>query len=165
MIRNAAGQKLLLFAFDYTTGQPKTGDQANLTAYYSVDGGVTLSPLADTSAAQVDATNAPGWYRFDLAQAETDADEILFTGKSSTANVSVVGRPVPTNHWDTPDGIEVGWSPRQSLRQCLRVLAAKRHDMDTASPKIRDMADTKDAVVVTGADEDGNWDDVEHDND
>lgn len=47
--------------------------------------------LGDTSATEMDATNAKGWYLFDLTQAETNADSLLFTGKSATANVSLVG--------------------------------------------------------------------------
>lgn len=44
----------------------------------------------------MDATNAKGWYLFDLTQAETNADALLFTGKSSTSNISVVGSLVFT---------------------------------------------------------------------
>lgn len=94
MFKNVAS-KICLFAFDTTTGAPKTGDAANLTAYVSKDyGAVTV--LADTSAAEMDATNAKGWYLFDLAQAETNADALLFSCKSSTADISVVGSLVFT---------------------------------------------------------------------
>ena len=94
MFKNLA-TKLAIFAFDTTDGSPKTGDAANLTAYASKDyGAVTV--LADTSAAEMDATNAKGWYLFDLAQAETNADALLFTGKSSTASISLVGQLVFT---------------------------------------------------------------------
>ena len=94
MFKNVA-TKLAIFAFDTTDGSPKTGDAANLTAYVSKDyGAVTV--LADTSAAEMDATNAKGWYLFDLAQAETNADALLFTGKSSTASISLVGQLVFT---------------------------------------------------------------------
>lgn len=94
MFKNVA-TKLAIFAFDTTTGAPKTGDAANLTAYVSKDyGAVTV--LADTSATEMDATNAKGWYLFDLAQTETNADALLFTGKSSTASISLVGQLVFT---------------------------------------------------------------------
>ena len=95
MFKNIASQKIELFAFTISTGAAKTGDAANLTAYVSKDfGAVTV--LGDTSATEMDATNAPGWYLFDLTQAETNADSLLFTAKSSTAGVSVVGRPIDT---------------------------------------------------------------------
>jgi len=95
---NTSGQKLQVFAFDSTTGAPVTGDAANITAYRSLDGGA-VTVLTDTSAAELDATNAPGWYQFDLSQAETNGQSILFTGKSSTADVVVLGGVYAT----TPD--------------------------------------------------------------
>jgi hypothetical protein len=72
-----------------STNSPKTGDATNLTAYVSKDDGA-VTVLGDTSATELDATNAPGLYSFDLTQAETNADKALFTGKSSTANVKLI---------------------------------------------------------------------------
>src|SRR5438309_6263459 len=92
MQRNVASQKLIVFAFDATTNLPKSGDAANITAYVSKDYG-TVTVLGDTSATEMDATNAKGYYLFDLTQGETDADTLLFSGKSSTANIVVVGAP------------------------------------------------------------------------
>lgn len=99
MFKNVASQKLWLFAFDAATGLAKTGDAANLTPYVSKDHGAA-NVLGDTSATELDATNAKGFYWFDLTQSETNADTLLFTGKSATANVVVVGRiiyPRPPN--------------------------------------------------------------------
>ena len=95
MLKNVAGQKIQLFAFVPSTGLPKTGDAANLTAYVSKDHG-SVTVLADTSAAEMDATNAKGVYVFDLAQGETNADELTFSAKSSTSDVSIVSRFVTT---------------------------------------------------------------------
>lgn len=95
MFKNVSGQKIPLFAYDVTTGLPKTGDAANITAYVSKDFGA-VTALADTSATEISATNAPGWYLFDLTQAESNADHGLFTGKSTTANVVVVGMSIYT---------------------------------------------------------------------
>ena len=92
MFKNIASQKLTVFAFDATTNLPKTGDAANLTGYVDKDdGGVTV--LGDTTATEKDATNAKGYYIFDLTQAETNADKLLFSAKSSTANVVVIAVP------------------------------------------------------------------------
>jgi hypothetical protein len=102
VFKNVASQKLIVFAFDATTNLPKTGDAANLTAYVSKDyGAVTV--LGDTSATEMDATNAKGYYLFDLTQAETNANTLLFSAKSSTANIVVIGAPAtvftdPPNH-------------------------------------------------------------------
>lgn len=95
MFRNVASQKLQLFAFTTATGAPATGDAANLTAYVSKDHGA-VTALTDTSAAEQSSTNAPGVYLFDLTQGETDADELTFSGKSSTSGVTVVPRFVTT---------------------------------------------------------------------
>lgn len=95
VFKNVTGQKLQIFAFDASTSLAKTGDAANITCYVSKDyGAVTV--LGDTSATELSATNAPGWYGFDLTQAETNADALLFTGKSVTANIQIVGQPTFT---------------------------------------------------------------------
>lgn len=92
MFKNVASQKFIVFAFDSTTNLPKTGDAANITAYISKDyGAVTV--LGDTTATEMDATNAKGYYLFDSTQAESNADVILLSAKSSTTNIVVVGAP------------------------------------------------------------------------
>jgi hypothetical protein len=92
MQKNVASQKLIVYAFDATANTPKTGDAANLTAYVSKDYG-SVTVLGDTSATEMDSTNAKGYYLFDLTQGETNADTLLFSCKSSTANIVVVGSP------------------------------------------------------------------------
>lgn len=100
MFKNVASQKLIVFAFDSTTNAPKTGDAANITAYVSKDfGAVTV--LGDTTATEMDATNAKGYYLFDLTQAETNGDTLLFSAKSSTANIVVVGAPATVYTYPT----------------------------------------------------------------
>jgi hypothetical protein len=101
MFKNTASQKLTVFAWDVTTGLPKTGDAANLTAYVSKDDG-SVTALGDTSATEQSSSNAPGYYVFDLTQAETNADKLMFSAKSSTSNVAVLAVPsvvytVPAN--------------------------------------------------------------------
>ncbi len=92
MFKNVASQKLTVFAFDATTNLPKTGDAANITAYVNKDD-VGANVLTDTSASETDATNAKGYYTFDLAQAETNGTKLVFTAKSSTSNIVVIARP------------------------------------------------------------------------
>lgn len=92
MFKNVASQKFIVFAFDSATNLPKTGDGANLTAYVSKDFG-TVTVLGDTSATEMDSTNAKGYYLFDAAQAETNADCLLVSAKSSTSGIVVVGAP------------------------------------------------------------------------
>ncbi len=95
MNKNVASQKIAVLLLDSATGRPKTGDAANITLYVSKDYG-TVTALTDTSATELSATNAPGWYVFDLSQAETNADTLLFSGKSTTSGCDVIGNLVST---------------------------------------------------------------------
>jgi hypothetical protein len=135
MFKNVASQKIQLFAFLTTTGAPVTGDAANITAYVSKDHGA-VTVLTDTSATEMDATNAKGVYVFDLTQGETNAEELSFTAKSSTANVSITPRFVTTkltpaemaDAWldrDMSTGTDSGSTTVRTPRQALRVLRNK----------------------------------------
>lgn len=88
MYKNEAGQKIIIFAVDVTSGLPKVGDGPNITVYLSRDDGSVL-PLGDSTAIEIDAVDAPGSYSFDLAQAETNSAKLRFTGKSSTVGVLI----------------------------------------------------------------------------
>lgn len=101
MQKNVSGQKLVVYVFDSTTNLPRTGDAVNLTAYVNKDWG-GVNQLGDTSATEVDATNCKGFYLFDLTQAETNADCLLFSCKSSTSNIVVLAMPATV--FTTPPG-------------------------------------------------------------
>lgn len=92
MFKNVGSQKAIFFAFDSTTNLPKTGDAGNITGYVSKDYG-SVTVLGDTSATEMDSTNAKGYYLFDLTQGETNGDTLLFSAKSSTSNIVVIGVP------------------------------------------------------------------------
>jgi hypothetical protein len=96
MFKNVASQKIEFFAFDTTTGAAKTGDAANITGAVTKDFG-TATAFATNTATEVSSSLAPGVYSFPLAQAETNADHLLCTAKSSTANVGITPRFVETN--------------------------------------------------------------------
>ena len=98
MFKNVASQKVTLLAIDTATNLPKTGDAANLTFYVRKDDGA-VDALTDTSASEDSATNSPGTYTCDLTQGETDANKLVFSGKSSTADVRVVPMTVYTRPW------------------------------------------------------------------
>lgn len=95
MFKNTASQKIALLAVDSATGRPKTGDSANITAYVAQNFGTT-TVLTDTSATEMSSTNAPGWYWFDVSQAETNADALLFTGKSTTTGIDIIANLIYT---------------------------------------------------------------------
>lgn len=98
MFKNVASQSVALYAYDSTTGAPKTGltTGATLVPYVAKDYG-TVTALATATVTEMDATNAKGWYSFSLSQAETNGDALLFTGKSSTSNIYVNGMLVFTD--------------------------------------------------------------------
>lgn len=86
--KNTASQKLVVFA--YTTGQtpyaPATDDAENISASISKDGAAGV-PTNDVAPTEIDADNLPGFYAFDLTQAETNADVIsVYAVSSTTAN-------------------------------------------------------------------------------
>lgn len=87
LFKNVASQKIHVYAYDSTTGAAKTGDAANITAYVSLDG--TANAIDDTNPAEVDATNMPGVYVFDLAQAETNCNSFALYAKSATSNIRI----------------------------------------------------------------------------
>ena len=87
LFKNVASQKIHIYAYDSTTGAAKTGDAANITGYVSLDG--TANAIDDTNPAEVDSTNMPGLYVFDLTQAETNCNAFALVSKSSTANIRI----------------------------------------------------------------------------
>lgn len=89
MFKNVASQQIVLLAIDTATNTPKTGDAANITAYLSKDYG-TVTALGDTSATEMDATNAPGLYKFDVTQTESNCDVAVFSAKSSTSGIRII---------------------------------------------------------------------------
>lgn len=93
MLKNTAGQKWRVFAFNRTTNAPVTGDAANITAKLSIDYG------ARTATVDVNPTEAEdGYYHFDLSQAETNGNYLEIYPESSTSNVQVLGDP---GHFNT----------------------------------------------------------------
>jgi len=81
-----ASQKIAVFAYTASTGAAKTGDAAQITAYISKDFAAGAA-TNDVNPTEMDATNMPGWYVFDLTQAETNAEVIVLAPKSSTSGV------------------------------------------------------------------------------
>lgn len=88
LYKNKASQKLAIYVHDTGADAPKTGDAANITAQISKDGGACAA-TNDTNPTELDATDAPGIYLFDLTQAETNADLVIVSAVSSTSDVSI----------------------------------------------------------------------------
>jgi len=91
MFKNIASQKIAVFAWDNAAGSEKTGDAGNITAQISIDGAATAA-TDDTNPTELDSTDAPGIYIFDMTQAETNGDLIVVYVVSGTSDI--VLRPV-----------------------------------------------------------------------
>lgn len=86
LYKNVASQKIAVYAHDAANDVPKTGDAANITAQLSKDFGAAAA-TNDTNPTELDATDHPGIYVFDLTQSETNADNIVISAVSSTADI------------------------------------------------------------------------------
>ncbi len=97
MQKNVSGQRWVVFAFSRTSGNPITGDAANITANLRIDGGAA-NPVDDTNPQEL----SNGYYYFDLTDAETNGDLLLIIPVSATPNVIVIGCPGAL--WTEPAG-------------------------------------------------------------
>jgi len=86
--KNVASQKVAIYAYDSDAGAPKTGDAANITARLSKDAAVSAA-TNDANPTELSATHHPGIYVFDLTQAETNADMLVLSAVSATADVVI----------------------------------------------------------------------------
>jgi hypothetical protein len=127
MIKNQASQIAVFFAFDTTTSAPKTGDAANMTPYVIKDDG-TAAALATATVTEIDATNLKGYYRCSPSQAETNYNDPIYGGKSSTANVSIVAThysTTPANFHKTV--IDASGNVNANLTQRLAIAELPRY--------------------------------------
>jgi len=88
MYKNVASQQVAVYAHDTTADAPETGDAANITAQWSLDGGAT-AVTNDANPTELDAVDAPGVYLFDMLQAETNGDLFILSAVSGTADISI----------------------------------------------------------------------------
>jgi len=162
LYKNVASQKIAIFAWDTANGTEKTGDAGNITAYISKDG-AAMAQTNDVNPTELDATNAPGVYIFDLTQAETNCDLFILFAKSSTSNVkiepvmiytvpqmSVTGGVVDANVKQVSDSSDAA----DSLEEAAAIIANKANvTKSTKSTAIRDRADNTDLYTITWSDD------------
>lgn len=84
MYKNTDGT-LKVFAFNRTNNAPVTGDAANITCRFSLDGGAR-SPIADTNPTELE----DGYYLFDVTSGETNGITADFFPESTTLDVQVI---------------------------------------------------------------------------
>jgi len=98
MLKNVAGQKIRVFAFNRTDNVPKTGDAANITLLVENDFDGTPVALADVNPTE----DTSGYYLFNVTKAESNHLNIEVNPISSTADIQVIGVPGNIN----PKGVE-----------------------------------------------------------
>ena len=91
MFKNVASQKILVFAWDTVSEAAKTGDAAQISAQISKDCGASAA-TDDVNPTELDATDHPGVYFFDILQEESNADMVIVSAVSATDNIIL--RPV-----------------------------------------------------------------------
>lgn len=93
MLKNVAGQKVLLFAYNDTTGLPVIADEANITCEVSVNGAQFALAVNRATLTRVlnAAGNGTGFYSLTLDISETNGDVIAVIGSSATSGVVVQG--------------------------------------------------------------------------
>ena len=106
MLKNTANQKVLILAYDIANDGGKTGDAANITAYISKDGAAPVQSN-DANPTELDATNMPGVYVFDLTQEETNCNSFILYAKSATSNIQIDPVRIETQSADPATGAAV----------------------------------------------------------
>ena len=86
LFKNVASQKVSVYAYDISGEASQTGAATSITAQISLDGAASVA-ISDTNPTELDATNQPGIYVFDLATTETNANLIVLSASSSTGGV------------------------------------------------------------------------------
>lgn len=130
MRKNVASQKIAVYAY-LTTGDtpgPKTGDAANITAKIFQDGGAAAT-TDDANPTELDSTNAPGVYLFDLTQGESNADLIVLKAVSATSGVMIEPVILYTEAWPTATEIATAvWNALTSTMSTAGSIGKKLAD-------------------------------------
>ncbi len=87
MFKNVAGQFVIVYARDKSTGAEKSGDAANITARISKD---SIDSAASNDANPTEIANAPGQYAFLITQAESNCDLFGLAAASSTTDIELL---------------------------------------------------------------------------
>jgi len=85
--KNVASQKVLLYAYDKTTGAAAVEDPTTWTIMVSVDGAAAAAAVNDGTSAAV--TNQSGMHVLVLDQAETNGSVVSITATTATANILI----------------------------------------------------------------------------
>ncbi len=89
MFKNVAGQFVIVYARDKSTGAEKTGDAANITARISKDS-VDSAASNDVNPTEISNTTHKGQYAFLISQGESNCDLHGLTAVSSTTDIELL---------------------------------------------------------------------------
>jgi hypothetical protein len=100
MIHKGVPRTFFLYAYNYATGSPQTGDANNITVYKAEDNN---SPVQITATiVEIDSTNMPGWYRFTTT---LNGDSVALSARSSTSGVNVIVAGLYLNNGAIPSAV------------------------------------------------------------
>jgi hypothetical protein len=100
MATRALQQVVTYIAWNTNTNTYQTGDVGNHTLSWVKDG-TRSAPTNAGAASEIDSTNIPGRYKCTMTSTETDCIEGMLDGKSSTANVVLIGTMVAFDYLNT----------------------------------------------------------------
>lgn len=147
--KNVASQKVAVFAWDTANDTEKTGDAGNITAQISKDGGATAASN-DVNPTELDATDAPGVYIFDLTQAESNCDLFVLFAKSSTADIKIEPVVIYSVLQQTGDSYaRLGAPAGASVSADVAAVKATADAVEVDTTSIESKVDTVDGVVDT----------------
>lgn len=153
--KNTASQKLAVYAYTLATGAAKTGDAGNITCYVSQDWGAAAA-VTDANPTELDSTNMKGWYVFDLTQAETNAEVLVFAPVSATSGVVLDQVQVFTEASTPQTGdayARLGAPAGASVSADIAAIEAQTDDIGVAGAGLTALGDTRlanlDAAVST----------------
>lgn len=133
-------------AWDTSANEGKTGDVANHTMLWIKDG--VASPSVNAPS-EVDAVGAPGEYSLLISASEAQATFGKLAGKSSTADVSILGVAIS---FENIQQQMIGSLTQDELFKVLEAfLGGSRSGFNMRGASIaviRDVADTKDVMTV-----------------
>ncbi len=164
----STSQTVNLFVADSssTTGGGLTGllfNSPGLTAYYAlpraVPVSITLVTLAAVTTAytsggfkEIDATNMPGWYRFDLPDAALASGRFVNLHLKGATNMAPLPIEIELTGWDNQDATRGGLANLDATVSSRNAVAPPtvaqiRTEMDTNSVKLDVAVSTRNAVT------------------
>ncbi len=152
--KNKASQKIAVIAIDTSDGSLKTGDAGNITAQISKDGGGNAA-TNDANPTELDSTNHPGVYLFNMLQAETNADLIVLTASSSTGNISLGDPMLIYTHIATEDITLAELAQGQpsatpTLKDAIMLLFMALRNLTTTSSSLLEVNNDAGTVITKG---------------